>query len=195
MGHKCYISFKTEDAVYKDHIQTKLDVDMIDKSLDDAIDSDDEDYILQKIREDYLSDSTVTIHLIGAYSAESLGKEEQKFIKRELQASLYNGKDNTRSGILGVVLPSVEANIYKGSYCCSQCGGTHNHIGINNSTVVSEFSYNYYIPNDKCCHTEDERYCVLVKWADFCANPEEYIDKTFNKRSEIIAKKVKIYGT
>ena len=82
MGHKCYISFKTKDSYYKNYIQTDLDIDMIDKSLDEPIQSDNEDYILRKIREDYLSDSTVTIHLIGQYSAESLGKEEQRFIKR-----------------------------------------------------------------------------------------------------------------
>ncbi|MEN8178116.1 MAG: TIR domain-containing protein [Pseudomonadota bacterium] len=195
MGHKCFISFKTEDAAYKEHIQAKLDVDMIDNSLNDAIDSDDEDYILQKIREDYLSNSTVTLHLIGIHNAENKGYEEQKFIKRELQASLYNGKDNTRSGILGVVLPSVETQIYKGSYDCSQCGSSHNCVAINESTAVSEFIYNYYIPNNKCSHTEDERYCVLVKWADFCADPEDYIDDAFKKRSEAIADKVKIYGT
>jgi len=111
MAHKCFISFKTEDIAYKEHIQTELDVDMIDKSLNEAIDSDDEDYILAKIREDYLSVSTVTIHLVGANSAENRGYDEQRFIKRELQASLYNGKGNTRSGILGVVLPSIEADI------------------------------------------------------------------------------------
>jgi hypothetical protein len=32
---------------------------MIDHSLDDPIDSDDEDYIMRKIREEYLSNSTV----------------------------------------------------------------------------------------------------------------------------------------
>ena len=195
MRHRCYISFKTEDAAYKEHIQTKLDIDMIDNSLDDPIDSDDEDYILQKIREDYLSDSTVTLHLIGAHSGENLGYTEQKFIKRELQASLYNGKGNTRSGILGIVLPLVEDRIYKGSYTCHQCGREHNHVAINDSTAVSEFSYNYYIPNNKCCHAEDDRYCVLVKWSDFCANPEKYIDDAFNKIKSPIADKVKVYGT
>lgn len=194
MGHKCFISFKTEDIDYKEYIQTELDIDMIDKSLDETIDSDDEDYILQKIREDYLSDSTVTIHLIGSHSAENLGYEEQKFIKRELQASLYNGKNNTRSGILGVVLPSVDAQIYKGSYTCSQCGNNHNWVGINNNMSVSEFTYNYYIPNGKCSHAEEERYCVLVKWNDFCSNPEKYIDTACKKRRELIADKVKVYG-
>ena len=195
MGHKCFISFKTEDAAYKEHIQTKLDVDMIDKSLNDAIDSDDEDYILRKIREDYLSVSTVTIHLIGSCSAESFGKEEQKFIKRELQASLYNGTDNSRSGILGIVLPSVEASIYKESYICSTCGNSHNCVAVNDNTTISEFRYNYYIPNNKCCHAEEDRYCVLVKWTDFCTDPTSYIDAAFEKRSTPIASKVKVYGT
>ena len=194
MGHKCFISFKTEDSAYKEHIQTDLDVDMIDKSLNASISSEDEDYILRKIREVYLSDSTVTMHLIGSRSAENLGWGEQRFIKRELQASLYNSTNNPRSGILGVVLPSVDGEIYKGSYQCSQCGNSHNWVAINDSTAVREFSYNYYIPNGKCCHIEDERYCVLVKWEDFCSNPEHYIDAAFNKRSEPIADKVKVYG-
>ena len=107
MAHKCFISFKTEDECYKKYIQNSLDVDMIDKSLDEPIDSDDEDYIMRKIREDYLSDSTVTIFLIGNKSAENSSGENQTFIKREIQASLYNGKDNTKNGILGIVLPSI----------------------------------------------------------------------------------------
>jgi len=64
MGHKCFISFKTEDKWYKETIQSWVDdnkVDMIDKSLNEPIDSDNEEYIMRKIREDYLSDSTVTI--------------------------------------------------------------------------------------------------------------------------------------
>lgn len=124
MGHKCFISFKTEDENYKTEIQKWSDnnkVDMIDKSLNEPIDSEDEDYIMRKIREDYLADSTVTIVLIGEHSAENQGKEEQKYIKRELQASLYNGKNNTRNGVLGVVLPDMINKIYKGNYTCNIC--------------------------------------------------------------------------
>ena len=116
MGHRCFISFKKEDEAYKKEIQRWVDdnkVDMIDKSLDTPIDSDDEEYIMQKIRADYLSDSTVTIFLIGLRSAENFGWFEQRFIKRELQASLYNGKGNTRNGILGVVLPNMTNYIYR----------------------------------------------------------------------------------
>ena len=194
MGHKCYISFKTEDNAYKKHIQENLSIDMIDKSLDEAIESNDEDYVMQKIRQDYLSDSTVTIHLIGSYGAESREFWEQRFIKRELQASLYDGKENPRSGILGVILPSMYNNIYKGSYNCSTCNPTHSisFVNINDSTTIKEFSYNYYIPHNKCSWADEDRYCVLVKWEDFCKDPEKYIEAAFNKREEPIAKKVRV---
>lgn len=193
MGHKCFISFKTEDSEYKKKIQDDLKIDMIDKSLNEAIESDDEDYIMRKIRKEYLSDSTVTIHIIGSYSAENRGVKEQKYIKRELQASLYNGKDNNRNGILGIVLPEMYTNIYKGSYTCSKCGKIHSTVAIDDNSTIKEFSYNYYIPNEKCAHSEDDRYCVLVKWDDFASSPEKFIEESFNKRKHPIADKVKVY--
>ena len=197
MGHKCFISFKKEDESYKKAIQSWADnnkVDMIDKSLDEPINSTNEEYIMQKIRKDYLSDSTVTIFLIGTHSAESLGAYEQRFIKRELQASLYNGIGNSRSGILGVVLPQMYDKIYKGSYQCTKCGGIHNWIAIDKDTVIKEFSVNYYLnSHGKCSYAEDDRYCVLVKWDDFKSNPNCYIEQAFNKRSQPIAKEVVVY--
>lgn len=192
MARKCFISFKTEDLYYKKKIQELPKIEIIDKSLNVAIDSENEDYILSTIRKDYLSDSTVTIHLIGLKSAESLGWDEQKFIKRELQASLYNGLKNTRNGILGVVVPEAYHLVFKGSYNCSTCGGSHNYVNVADVTV-KEFSYNYYIPNGKCAHTDDERYCILVKWEDFIADPNAYIEMAFEKREHPIASKVKVY--
>lgn len=192
MSHKCFISFKTEDKEYKRYIQEDLKIDMIDKSLNTPINSTDEDYIMRKIREDYLSDSTVTIHLIGEYSAENSLYENQTYIKRELQASLYNGENNTKNGILGIVLPNMYDKIFKGSEVCSVCGKSHNIVCINDSTVVKEFSYNYYIPKDGCSWSEEDRFCVLVKWNDFVKNPELYINKAFDKRSSPISAKTKV---
>lgn len=187
--HKCFISFKTQDIEYKKYIQEQLDIDMIDKSLNEPIQSEDEDYIMRKIREDYLSDSTVTICLIGTQSAENSPNVDQTYIKRELQASLYNGKNNTRNGILGVVLPNMESKIYQGSYTCAICGEAHSIVKINCDTTIYEFCYNYYLPkpSDKCAWKEDDRYCVLVKWDDFIQNPEFYIEQAFQKRTHSIA--------
>lgn len=192
MGHKCFISFKTEDRDYKKYIQDNLNVDMVDKSLNEPVNSYDEEYIMQIIRKDYLSDSTVTIFLIGTQSSENLGWENQKFIKRELQASLYHAQGNTQNGILGVVLPSMYASVYGGSGICTSCNNTHNYVYINDNTTIKEFSYNYYIPQNKCAWTEDDRFCILIKWEDFVNNPELYINQAFNKRDKPISEKTRV---
>ena len=93
----------------------------------------------------YLADSTVTIYLIGEYSAENSFLQDQTYIKRELQASLYNGENNTKNGILGIVLPSMYDKVYKGKEQCSVCGKKHNIVCINDNTTIKEFSYNYYM--------------------------------------------------
>lgn len=192
MAHKCFISFKTQDHAFKKYIHDELDVDMIDKSLHEPIDSDDEDYIMRKIRENYLSDSTVTIFLIGTKSAENIFLENQAFIKRELQASLYHGVNNTKNGILGVVLPDMNNSIFLGSDNCSTCGNAHTIVKINDYTAIKEFSYNYYIPNNKCSWTEEDRYCVLTSWENFCNNPNYYIDQAFDKRTHSISAYTKV---
>lgn len=194
MARRCFISYKREDAEYKRIILEDLGVDMVDYSLDEPIDSDDEDYIMQQIRDRYLSDSTVTIHLIGAHGSENSGWEEQKYIKRELQASLYHGKNNTMNGILGIVLPHVTSNIYQGSQSCVHgCGNSHNIVNLNDDTTIREFWKNYYIPHNRCAHGDDDRYCVLVKWEDFVRSPETYIEQAYQKRIHAIASKVIVY--
>lgn len=76
---------------------------------------------------------------------------------------------------------------------CSVCGKNHNIVCINDNTTIKEFSYNYYIPKESgCSWSEDERYCVLVKWEDFKNDPETYIDNAFNKRKSEISKKTKV---
>lgn len=192
MRHKCFISFKTEDFKYKEYIQKYLNIDMIDHSLDEPIQSDDLDYVMRVIREQYLTDSTVTLFLIGETSSENLGIYEQRYIKRELQASLYHSAGNTQNGILGIVLPSMYSSIFRGLYTCPVCGNSHNYNEINNATTIIEFNYNYYIPNNKCAWNEEDRFCVLVKWDDFIKGPEKYIEQAFDKRSQPIAEKTKV---
>lgn len=190
MRHKCFISFKTEDSDYKDQIQNELNIDMIDKSLNDPIDSNNEDYIMRVIRRDYLQDSTVTIVLIGDHSAENSLFENQHYIKRELQASLY-GEHN---GVLGIVLPNMYDKIYDGEKPCPLCGKSHNIVNVNDNTTIKEFSKNYYIEDHSgCAWSPDERYCILTKWSDFKSSPEKYIDQAFDKRTDPIAKKIKVF--
>ena len=199
MAHKCFISYKKEDKYYREEIDKLFNErDVINNGLDKVINSDDGDYIMKKIREDYLKDSTVTLFLIGEHSSENegedyLGQDKNYFIKKELQSSLYNGQGNTRNGILGVVIPSMYDSIYKGEYTCQTCGKSHNNVAINDNTVIKEFSENYYLePHNGCGWSEDERYCVLVKWDDFIVNPEKYINKAYEKRNSDLYDKVHV---
>lgn len=192
MARKCFISFKAEDIAYKLAIEQSPAFDVIHKSLTEPIESNDEDYIMQKIRSDYLSDSTVTIHLLGAFGAEDRGYYEQRFIKRELQASLYDGQNSPRSGILGVVLPSMYQSIYLSPGNCATCGSAIQSLNLSDATTIREFYFNYHIPNGKCHWTEDERYCVMVKWSDLLLAPDAYIERAFSKRTQAISKKVRV---
>lgn len=199
MSHKCFISYKKEDVSYKDALLKLLEQeDVVGKALDREIESTDADYILQVIRDEYLSDSTVTLFLIGCHSRENEGFDNQGrphnyFIKRELQASLFNGKGNTRSGIVGIVLPEMYNSIYIGTFICHICGNPHNYLNLCDTTVIREFAENYFIkPQEKCTWSEEDRYCVLVKWEDFIFNPDNYIDLAFSKRFAPIADKIKI---
>lgn len=69
---------------------------------DDFIESSDDEYIKRKIRELYLTDSTMTILLVGRCSW------SRKFIDWELSSSLRNDSVNRRNGLLAVSLPSAE---------------------------------------------------------------------------------------
>lgn len=196
--HKCFISYKKEDVAYKDYLINNLGGDnFINKSLDRTINSNHGDYVMRVIRQDYLCDSTVTLFLIGEHSSENEGSDwmgdRNYFIKRELAASLYNGNGNTRNGILGIVLPSMYSRVYQGESKCTICGNTHNLVNVNDSTTIREFSYNYYTqPHEGCGWSDEERYCVLVRWDDFKASPNKYINQAFEKRYSPVASKIRI---
>ena len=195
---KCFISYKKEDILYKDYLVLNCGTNnFINKSLDRTINSFDGDYVMKVIRRDYLCDSTVTIFLIGEHSSEKedfdWNGDKNYFIKRELAASLYNGRGNTRNGILGIVLPNMYNQIFKGTYVCSSCGNTHSCVKIDDDTVIREFSKNYYIePNLKCFWADDDRYCVLVKWDDFISTPDEFIEQAYKKRFASIANYIRV---
>lgn len=194
--HNCFISFKKEDFLYKEYILKKLGKERIQgRALDRWIDSDDIDYIMQIIRNEYMANTSVTIFLIGNHSSEKEGfdshGDKNAFIKRELQATLYNGKGFRRSGLLGIVLPEMEEKIYGGPFKCNICGQEHNYVNINDDTVIKEFSANYYLKKDAgCSYTENGRFCVLARYSEFMEDPDKYINKAFNKLNDSISNEV-----
>ena len=196
MSHKCFISFKKEDIYYKNKIIEKLGEEQIKgKALNEWIDSDDIDYVMRVIREKYMSNTSVTLFLIGQHSSEKEGNDEKgrdknAFIKRELQATLYDWKGFNRSGLLGIVLPEMEQKVFWGKEFCNICKSEHSIVKINDDTVIKEFSANYYLrPNSSGCgkwYGEEDRFCIIVRYSDFMSNPDKYIDEAFEKLNQDI---------
>jgi len=104
--HKCFVSYHVDDI---DEVTTFLDKfgsEFIPRSVgvteeDDFVDSDDAEYIKRRIREKYLTDSTVTIVLLGECTW------LRKFVDWEISSSLRNDTVNKRSGLLAIPLPSM----------------------------------------------------------------------------------------
>jgi hypothetical protein len=107
--HKCFISYHVADKDEVKQFVEDFGSEFIPRTVgvtdeDDFIDSEDEDYIKGQIRSKYLSDSTVTIVLLGA------GTYGRKYVDWEISATLRDDSVNHRSGLLLITLPSVNGS-------------------------------------------------------------------------------------
>lgn len=71
---------------------------------DDFINSANTDYVMQRIREKYLQDSTVTIVLLGSCT------HSRRYVDWEIKSSLRQGKD-VPNGLIGIALPSQGGSV------------------------------------------------------------------------------------
>ena len=110
--HKVFISYHHDD---QEEVETfvktfadERDV-FIARALgvgmeESIINSDDTDYVMRRIRELYLVDSTVTLVAMGKCTW------ARRYVDWELQSSLRSGETVTPNGLLGVKLPSFTRN-------------------------------------------------------------------------------------
>lgn len=104
--HKVFVSYHADDAdeviKFIDSFGHVFIPKTVGVSADDPwVDSSDTDYVMDKIREDYLTDSTVTVVMVGKCTW------ARKFIDWEVYSTLRNDKNNRRSGLLAITLPSI----------------------------------------------------------------------------------------
>lgn len=101
-NHKVFVSFHHDDQDYKDYFVRFAGSEFIDKSVGDG-DIDDgylsTETIRQKIRDDFIRDATVTVVLIGPCTW------QRKHVDWEIGSSLRDTKQNSRCGLLGILLP------------------------------------------------------------------------------------------
>ena len=104
--HRCFVSHHEANSIaVKAFIDEFSDV-FTAKTVgvtdaDDFINSEDADYVMRRIREKYLSDTTVTIVLIGECT------KARKYVDWEIASSLRDDPVNGRSGLLGINMKSV----------------------------------------------------------------------------------------
>lgn len=104
--HRVFISYHhAADQAYKNKFVQLFSNIMVDWSvrLGDIPDGLTTETIRQKIRDEWLRESTVTVVLIGQQTW------QRKHVDWEVGSSLRNTAKNPRSGLLGVLLPSYPA--------------------------------------------------------------------------------------
>ena len=106
--HKVFISYHhLEDQAYYDAFSKAFHGTyevIYDNSLDRIVDSDNTDYVIQRIRDSFISGSSCTIVLVGR---DTWGR---KYVDWEIKATL-----DKEHGLIGVRLPSAPVNTRSGA--------------------------------------------------------------------------------
>ena len=183
--HKVFISYHhTNDQWAKEALlkcNEENDI-FIDGSVDTGdIDEDlPDETIREKIRDEYLKDTSVTILLVG------LETKNRKHIDWELYSSMHDGKKNKRSGILVIQLPSTNPRYFTAAHGAEEKKQIHpsiqSWISIDSR---KEYERRYpYLPDriiDNLLKSESK--ISVVEWNEITAeNLRLLIELTFNDR-------------
>ena len=77
-----------------------------DQTMDELIDSENDEYVMRRIREDQIKDSTVTLLFVGKNTW------NRKFVDWEIAASLHQGpKAGLPNGVLAILSPELSKAI------------------------------------------------------------------------------------
>lgn len=112
--------------------------------------------IRQKIRDEYLRDSTVTVVLIGTQTW------QRKHVDWEIGSSIRDTRLNSRSGLLGIFLPTYPL--------------TNNKF---NPHTIPPRLYDNWI-------NENQRFAELYKWNTDPNEVQKWIHKAFENRNKIM---------
>lgn len=104
--HKVFVSYHHDNDQYHRNLFENLFTNIYDVMVAKSVQIGDIDTSLktetirQKIRDEYLRDSTVTVVLIGTQTW------QRKHVDWEISSSIRDTQLNPRSGLLGIFLPS-----------------------------------------------------------------------------------------
>lgn len=124
--------------------------------LGDIDPSTNTERIRQRIRDEYLSDSTVTVVLVGVETW------QRKHVDWEIYSSLRDTPKNPRSGLVGVLLPSF----------LSRYGG------------VKNYANNKYVVPPRLADNIDSGFAKLHEWSEDPTIVQARIHEAFRRRDQ-----------
>ncbi|MCL4340616.1 MAG: TIR domain-containing protein [Candidatus Thermoplasmatota archaeon] len=165
--HKVFVSYyHDEDQQYKDKFRYLFE-DLYDVTVSRSVEIGDIDpnsnteYIRQKIRDEYLRESTVTVVLVGAHTW------QRKHVDWEIYSSLRETQYNPRSGLLGIILPTY-TDYDKQSNTCNPC------------TIPPRLYDNLEKRNDG-----SPPFASIYLWSESPQHVQKWIQEAFEKRNKI----------
>ncbi|MCK4620430.1 MAG: TIR domain-containing protein [Desulfobacterales bacterium] len=146
--HKVFISYHHfNDQAYKEEllrlnylhdifIDASVDTGGIDDNLSD-------DAIRQKIRDEYLRDSTVTVVLVGTDT------KNRKHVDWEIYSSMFDGTVNNKSGVFVIQLPTTGCTNFHAAHGDEEKNNLYPNVtGWTTITSRAEYERRYpYMPS------------------------------------------------
>ena len=153
--HKVFVSYHHDsDQEYRKKFENLCGNVIVSRSVDigDIDPNLKTETIRQKIRDEYLRDSTVTVVLIGKQTW------QRKHIDWEISSSIRQTKYSSRSGLLGVILPTYprpKPGYY--NHCTIpprlhdniDCGYAKIYSWSTNSTQIQELIHEAFLRRDQ----------------------------------------------
>jgi hypothetical protein len=165
MSHKCFISYHAADKRAVDDFCEKFSGSFIRRGVEmeeDIIDSNDTDYVMRRIRELYLQDSTVTLVLIGKCTW------ARRFVDWEVQASLRQPKNGYPNGLVAVQLWESYTTL-------------PNRVNLNVDSGYAKF-YKYPGSSNSLTNMIDEAWDARSDRANLIKNPRDRF--SYNRQCE-----------
>lgn len=191
--HKVFISYHhSNDQAYKESLLEWNKNNNFDIFIDASVDTGDidenlsDESIRQKIRDEYLKDSTVTILLVG------IETKNRKHVDWEVYSSMFDGRVNKKSGVLVIQLPSTGCTTYTAAHGAKEKEALYsdntNWVSV---TTRTDYEDRYpYIPQRIIDNLLKSSAKVSVaNWDTITASPEKLkllIDLTFKDKDNCI---------
>lgn len=157
--HKVFVSYHhANDQAYKNQFEnlfTNIHDIMVSKSVQiGEIDPNlQTETIRQKIRDEYLSDSTVTVVLVGSQTW------QRKHVDWEIASSIRETKNSSRSGLIGIILPTYPRN--------------------------AQTKYNPYTIPPRLHDNIECGFAKIYDWSNVPTTVQDWIHEAFKRRNKV----------